>query len=310
MVNQNRINTTNLEVVKHQDWRVDRKYPSFVNDNLLEKLNLGTKSQVLHLGFGDGSCAMHIQQLFPEVRQTGYANAVYSDWFEVYTKLSQKYFTDKPDKFHKIMGEILRNNLLLDPNFFSFETVDHVKPFSSQEMLNYAINNIPKYTNKKYSRGKCGKKIIEEEYNCEENRVLKYYPELDSKFLNRFENYFYSKLDEKMSALENIIFGDFLNIESKLENNTKYELILSTRADAFLGKEYFSFLERLIPYLSENGTYISDGIRSAYTYEFNETRFNFFKEKYASKYNIEHIFEKGTENVVGIKIENKLNLIS
>lgn len=63
-----------------------------------------------------------------------------------------------------------------------------------------------------------------------------------------------------------MILGDFRNTE--LPPAARYNLIEGCRSDAFLGNGWAEFLWRMVQHLTEDGMYVSDGILSAYSYEF------------------------------------------
>lgn len=310
-----------LEVVKAQDWRVDRKYPHFINDNTLKELKLPYNANVLHIGFGDGTCTEPIGNLNINARQTGYANAVYCDWFNTYERLSQDYFPDKTSEFHKTLASILRTNLLFDPKLFSIETKKLHYDFSSKYLINFATNNIPKIQTEKLSLSKCGTIINAEKYSNFELTVLDEYRNLDWKFLKALPWKLSVALAEKLTQFNEIYINDFLLLETDFynafdnyldSNNLKkkpvdhnYDLMLSTRADAFLGKKYYSFLEQLLPFLNTDGVYISDGVLSAYSYQFAETEYQHLKENniWDCKFNL--VKQQETNSVEGIIITGR-----
>lgn len=79
-----------------------------------------------------------------------------------------------------------------------------------------------------------------------------------------------------------MILGDFRT--TALPKERRYNLIEGCRSDAFLGETWAEFLELIIEHLADDGMYFSDGILSAYSYQFYLEQFVHFLRKKKGKF--------------------------
>lgn len=272
-----------ISCVLSQDWTVNRIAPDFFNMAQFKNL-ISNKSKLLHLGIGNGECYRFFDKESPCI-QSSISDKLYIDPYDVIVLYLKK--CNVSEEYISELSEVMRNEYLVAVSYKQFYQ-DNVSFFSKKDRYIFETLNNSFLQKNNYSFSYNVLLLLIHVLNTNPYLLLpntslqRIVTPMGKHIIYKETKISYEKYKGMFSAIVSIDdivkisinrFGDIKNIyledfrNATLEIDDMYDYILATRSDAFLKKEYFSFILKILKNLKEDGFYISDGILSSYTYE-------------------------------------------